>query len=261
LSRYGGGMSAPRESAAGTRVVDLEGCFNFRDLGGYRGVDGRLTRWRTLFRADGLYRLSPSDLERLAGFGLRTVIDLRTAAELEQRGRPEWLEPAPRFHHLPMMDVLPERSKYAEWARPDHVAEQYIDMLEGGRQTVTTALEVLCDPASYPVVAHCMAGKDRTGILCALVLGLVGVPDDVIISDYTLSADGMKRMLAWLEEAYPDQAAELSKSAAAIVAASPETMGMFLEDFRRKHGGFEEFAAGLGLPGAANDLRKVLLEP
>jgi hypothetical protein len=241
-------------------VLDLEGCFNFRDLGGYRGADGRLTRWQALFRADGLYRLSPSDLERLAGLGLRTVIDLRTVDEVEQRGRPAWLEPAPRFHHLPMMDVLPERSKYAEWARPDHVAEQYLDMLEGGRGAIATALGVLCDPASYPAVAHCMAGKDRTGILCALVLGLVGVADDVIIADYALSADGMKRMLEWLEATYPEQAAELAKSAAAIVAASPDTMALFLEDFRQAQGGFEEFATSLGLPGAANDLRKVLLE-
>ena len=70
-----------------SRSVTLTGVFNFRDLGGYTTADGRTTRWRTLFRADGLDRLTPADVEVLRPYGLRTVVDLRMAHELEERGR------------------------------------------------------------------------------------------------------------------------------------------------------------------------------
>ncbi len=73
--------------SAAPRLVELEGCFNFRDLGGYETTDGRTVRWRRLFRSDGLHRLTEGDLEDLAELGLATVIDLRTVAEVEERGR------------------------------------------------------------------------------------------------------------------------------------------------------------------------------
>jgi protein-tyrosine phosphatase len=242
------------------RHIELEGSFNFRDLGGYHGVDGRPVRWRRLFRADGLYRLSPGDLERLGGLGLRTVVDLRTAGELEARGRIAWPTDDLIFHHLPLMDVLPPDDEYPEWSDPAHVATQYAGMLADGAPAVAAAIDVLCDPAVYPVVFHCMAGKDRTGILAALVLRVLGVADADIVSDYALSQDAMIAMMAWLAEKEPALAKELEASSAAIIAAAPETMERFLADVDRTYGGAEPYLAEIGRPAAGESLRALLLD-
>jgi protein-tyrosine phosphatase len=241
------------------RHIELEGSFNFRDLGGYHGVDGRPVRWRSLFRADGLYRLTPADLEDLGGLGLRTVIDLRTAGELEARGRIAWPTDDLVFHHLPLMDVLPPDDEYPEWSDPAHVAAQYAGMLADGAPAVAAAIDVLCDPAAYPVVFHCMAGKDRTGILSALVLRVLGVADADIVADYALSQDAMIAMMAWLAEKDPVLAKELEASSAAIIAAAPETMERFLADLDRTYDGAEAYLAGIGRPQAGERLRDLLL--
>src|SRR5258705_11188575 len=86
------------------RLVALEAVHNFRDLGGYTTADGRTTLWRTVYRADGLYRLTPADVVALEPLGLRTVIDLRSVPELDERGRfPVEVHPV-AFHHLPIVD-------------------------------------------------------------------------------------------------------------------------------------------------------------
>ncbi len=245
------------------RRLELEGAWNFRDLGGYPGRDGRRVRWRRLFRADGLDRLTAGDLQHITRLGLRTVVDLRTGVEVA-RGRIATEEDRVSWHHLPMLDVLPPRDRYQAWVDPAYVAAQYVDMMSSGAATVSSFLGLVCDPDRYPLVFHCFAGKDRTGILTALILGLLGVDDDDIAADYALSAAAMHRLLTWLRAQYPEGAAELDaleSSAAAIVAAEPETMAEFLRGFRQAHGSFEAYTAGLGYPDAADRLAGILLEP
>ncbi|MGH9122471.1 MAG: tyrosine-protein phosphatase, partial [Acidimicrobiales bacterium] len=108
------------------RLVTLEGCFNFRDLGGYSGAGGRHVRWRTLFRADGLSWLTAADLEQLGEMGIHTVVDLRTHPELEQHGRFNGGEGEFTYHHFPMIDVLPPAANLVDWVRPAYVADQYM---------------------------------------------------------------------------------------------------------------------------------------
>ena len=241
------------------RTLSFEGCFNFRDLGGYRGAGGGQVRRRVLFRSDSLAQLSPSDLEVLAGLGLRSVIDLRTAGELAERGRvPDgagWT-----YRHLPMFDILPPAEELPSWDRPDFVASEYLRMLDAGAPTIAEVLTLLAEPETYPVVYHCFAGKDRTGIMSALVLELVGVSEEDIVADYALSAVGLERMLARLRERYPERSVELDASAAAIVSAEPASMRTFLAGLRREHGGAAAFAAELGLAGIGEALQAVLLE-
>jgi protein-tyrosine phosphatase len=243
-----------------TRHFDLEGSWNFRDLGGYRGRDDRPLRWRRLFRADGLDRLTEADLVHIAALRLRTVVDLRTTDEVA-KGRLPAAAGDVAWHHLPMMDVLPARENYEAWVGPAHVAEQYLAMVESASGTVAGFLDLVCDPAAYPLVFHCFAGKDRTGILTALVLGLLGVADADIVADYALSEAAMHRLLDWLRAQAGENAAQLELSASAIVAAEPETMAQFLSRFRAAHGSFDAYAAGLGHPGAGAALADILLEP
>jgi protein-tyrosine phosphatase len=246
--------------ASPQRLIPLEGCFNFRDLGGYVGTDGRIVRWRTLFRSDGLTRLTPGDLARLRELGLRTVIDLRTSDEVTN-GRIDPAHPDLAYHHLPMMDVLPPEGELPQWADPMFVAEQYRAMLRSGAAAITRALEVLADPDSYPVAYHCMAGKDRTGVLSALVLELLGVADTEIVGDYALSGEAMRRMLAWLRVAEPERSKKYEAGAAAMVAAEPASMARFLDVFHEEYGRVDTYVASLGLDGIGDRLRRLLLEP
>lgn len=246
-------------SASSSRHLELEGAYNFRDLGGYIGAGGRPVRWRRIFRADGLDRLTEADLVTVAALGLRTVIDLRTGDEVA-KGRIDSAAGEVAWHHLPMLDVLPPREDYDEWVGPEYVAEQYVAMLDAARPSVAAFLEMLLQPESYPIVFHCFAGKDRTGVLTALILGLLGVPDEDIAADYALSKVAMGRLLDWLRAQYGADTAELDSSAAAIIAAEPETMVAFLDVVRRRLGSFSDYATSLGHPGAGEALRAILLE-
>jgi protein-tyrosine phosphatase len=241
------------------RHIDLEGCFNFRDLGGYRAADGRAVRWRHLYRADGLQRLTPSDLAVLDDLGVVTVIDLRTPVELSERGRFDGSGRSVSFHHLPMIDVLPNPDEYPSWVEPQFVAARYAEMLDTGAESVRRVLEILADTQSYPAVFHCAAGKDRTGILAALVLGLLGVPDDEISSDYALSARAMSRMLDWLRHEHPDRVEELDRRENAILSADPSVMAGLLAALRDEHGSLEGYAAAIGADGSLEPLRANLL--
>ncbi len=244
---------------ATSRHVPLEGAWNFRDLGGYAGRDGRRLRWRRLFRADSLHRLTEADLAHLDGLGMRTVIDLRTPDEVA-KGRIAADFDVIAWHHVPVIDVLPPRDAYDRWATPSEAARQYLGMMEGASSSVAGFLGLVCEEASYPLVYHCFAGKDRTGVLTALVLGLLGVADEDIAADYALSTVAMQHLLEWLKEQYGDSS-ELETSAAAILSAEPETMAAFLEQFRAAHGSFQAYAARLGHPEAATRLEAILLEP
>lgn len=243
------------------RLIPLEGAFNFRDLGGYRGLDGREITWRKLFRADGLFRLSETDLEALAELGIANVIDLRTREELEKYPRVKDFRPGLGFHHLPMFDVLPPEEEMEGWKDPAYVADEYWRMFQAGQQTLRASLELMMDPASYPLTYHCMAGKDRTGILSALTLTLLGVDRQVILEDYSLSRAGMERMVVWVRANRPEMAGELDTFAAAWVAAEPESMDGFLTRLEAEHGSVGGWAASIGLENSSERLGAVLFQP
>lgn len=254
-------MSQPAsESTTGTeRCVALEGCFNFRDLGGYRAAGRKTLRWGMLYRSDGLQRASPADLETFARLGLRSVVDLRTAEEVVRQGRiPDG--PGRSYCHLPMFDLLPPAEDAPSWDRPDFVAAEYLRIVSEGAPAIAEVLAMLAEADSYPLVYHCFAGKDRTGILSAIVLELLGVGDDDIVSDYALSRVGLTRMLAELRARHPELASELDASAASLVSAEPESMRAFLVGFRSEHGSAADFAADIGMPGVADRLSELLAE-
>jgi protein-tyrosine phosphatase len=241
------------------RRLQLEGCFNFRDLGGYQTIDGRHVRWRRLFRADGLHRLTEADHRALHALGLATVIDLRTVDEVTERGRFSSPIATVDYHHLPMIDVIPPREELPTWIDPAVVSERYGEMLVEGEDSIREVLALLTDPASYPAVFHCTAGRDRTGIVAALVLSLLGVPDHVIVADYAMSQESMAAMLAWLRTQYGDSE-ELDRYAPAMLSVMPEAMGGLLAAVRRSHGSTSGFADFLDMGGAVKYLRAALLE-
>ncbi len=233
---------------------------NFRDLGGYPGADGRRIRWRRLFRADGLTRLDADDCAQLADLGLATVIDLRTKGEVDERGRfPEDAFEV-EYHHLPLTDVLPPTEDLSRYDEPAFVTSRYRRLLSEGSSSLARAVHVLAEPGALPAVFHCSAGKDRTGILAALVLGFLGVPRDVIVEDYALSAEAMIALLDRLKQEYAESVAEVERYAPAVISVAPESMAAFLDELGHEHGSFEDLARSLGVTDAVSCLRESLLE-
>ena len=174
------------------RLIPLDGAFNFRDLGGYPAAGGRATRWGMLFRSDTLHELSTSDVDTLRSLGLATVVDLRTSRELERTGRGP-LGPEP--DRLPASVGDPGRAGRRGrrgghgGTGGDDLSERYLWYLEVGAPASGRGTDLLGEPAHYPLVFHCAAGKDRTGVLAALVLDLLGVDPEVIVADYLITAD------------------------------------------------------------------------
>ena len=239
------------------RLIALEGAVNFRDLGGYITPGGMRTRWRTLFRADGLGDLTESDFEVLRALGIRTVIDLRSAEELE-RGRFDVDAHPVTFLHYPIIEKLPDAGEFDR--RPGLLDEQYQEMLSGAGNQFVAVLETLAAPDALPAVFHCTAGKDRTGVLSAILLSLLGVDEATVVADYALSGEAMLRLRAKLILKYPE-GRETIENIDEVFSASPSRMEGLLEHLRARYGSMQEYVTSLGAaPGLVEDLRQALLE-
>jgi protein-tyrosine phosphatase len=244
----GGHPDADDRHARRPRTLELRGVYNFRDLGGYRARDGRTVRWHTLFRADGLDRLTPEDVEALRPFGLRTVVDLRMEHELAARGRfPVETYPV-AYHHLSVMDRTWDRDIPGIDSIPeaDFLHARYTEMLQEGGPRYAAALRVLAGAGALPAVFHCAAGKDRTGLLAMLVLGAIGVSHDDIVEDYALSS---RALAAFRERAAedPQAAAALASTPTVFFAADPTAMSRLLTDIEAAHGSVRGYAKALGV--------------
>jgi protein-tyrosine phosphatase len=234
------------------RVVALSAVHNFRDLGGYPTHDGGRTTWGRLYRADGLQRLEREDLRTVTRLGIRTVVDLRTEREVEHHGAFPVDEHPVDWHHVSIVDAT-----WGEMQTPayDDVADflvwAYRLMLEESAARFARAFTLLADAGTHPAVYHCAAGKDRTGILTALVLSTVGVPDEWVAADYGLTEEAMARKIAWARVHLPELAERFDDAPRAFVAADPRAMSVILADLRRDHGGAEGYLRTHGVDDAA----------
>src|SRR5262249_29793110 len=180
--RYGSPTMTLREAT--TRHLDLEGCFNVRDVGGYRADGGAVVRWSRLYRAGGPHAATAADVEALQSLGIATVIDLRTREEVRERAGYTPLLTLKTSHTLPMTDVSPTEEDLSRWTDPRFVADAYYTMVARVPGVLAEVLALLADPGAYPALIHCSAGKDRTGVVVAIVLGILGVEDQTIAYDY-----------------------------------------------------------------------------
>ena len=238
------------------RLISLDRAFNFRDLGGYASSLGGHVRWRRIFRSDNLAALTDGDHRVLADLSIATVIDLRTPAEIERVGK---IRPsvAYEYHHLPMSDVLPDTTD-TRWSSAEYVASRYDEMLVGADFCMRTTLSIAADPRSYPLVFHCAAGKDRTGVLAALVLDIVGVERNVIVEDYVLTASRMDLILSRLQGG-ADAEARVAEIPQFLLRAEAVTMQTFLDQLHENHGGARGWALASGVSAASLEAMSTLL--
>ena len=246
-------------SESPARHLNLAGASNFRDLGGYAGQDGRIVRWRRLFRSNHLGHLTPADIAMLRQLGVRSAFDFRGKDErVEALCGVDDIE----THSLPVEPtvVAALRAIHATGrpANADDALEVMRDSYRGYVEHNTPRFRALFahllqDRA--PLVIHCTAGKDRTGFACALILHTLGVADDVIAEDYLLTNRFYRRDPTASSDLSDEVRQVLGTVQAAFLAAAFETINA-------GYGSLDNYLRdGLGIGAAERDaLRERYLE-
>jgi protein-tyrosine phosphatase len=248
-------------AVAADRRLPFEGLQNFRDLGGYPTSRGTTTRWGLVFRADSLHKVTAADLEVFAALGMRRVFDLRGD---EERAR----DPNP-FESIQLALIgqpREEQPRRAVDGLQDAVdgervlRDLYVGMLEHSATLIGRLLSDMAGAGALPAVFHCHAGKDRTGVVAALLLLALGVDREVVLDDYELTrryrrlehqADSYERLVAL----------GMAPEAAAGVLTTPRwAMRDTIDAVDEIHGGIEAYLTGpAGMAPSTLDRLRTLL--
>jgi hypothetical protein len=222
-----------------TRTLDWSGCLNVRDLGGVPLEGGGETRFGSLIRADNVGGLTGEGWQSLAGHGVARIVDLRWREEIA-RDPPRDLDV--EVVHAPLLgefdpDYRDDRDSYVAADDPTgYWTWFYARVLEQNRAEIVRALAAIAD-ADGPVVFHCLGGKDRTGLVAALLLRLAGAPVGAVAADYALT----ERQLERAEEYEPKVLARFMRR------TPPAVMVQTLERLEREHGSVEAYLRSAGL--------------
>ena len=248
-----------RDLTALDRSIEFRLAFNVRDLGGLRTVDGDVVQRGRVFRGDGVHRLRDQDLARARSLGLRTVIDLRTAAEIGRGGRFPVEEYPVEWHSLPLIRrIWSDDNLLPTTGSADFLRDRYLDMLTEGAESLAAIVALVAE--GHPALFHCAAGKDRTGVVAALLLGLVGVGHDEIVADYHATAGAMGAFVDWLTLEHPEALDSMTSQPPEYLEAPPAAMSGFLDVVDERHGSIEGLAQHLGITAPTVDrLRETLL--
>ena len=249
--------------AQSSRHIHFESVPNFRDIGGYRTHDGRTVAWRRLFRSAALHKMNDGERARLQqDIGPRAVIDLRRPRDADH---PEVIllrQIGARHYPLPFRpDGLASFSEELR-AHPNatHLGAVYLYRIREqpyGKRLVD-ALEIIADEDNHPLVFHCTAGKDRTGVLAAMVLAALGVVDDDVVEDYVLSAPFM-RLIRERMVSDPETAQAVKEQPEFHWEASAESMTVFLSLLRREYGSAVGYLRANGASSSLADRLKAAL--
>jgi protein-tyrosine phosphatase len=241
-----------------TRLLAWEGLLNARDLGGYPAAGGRETRWGAVVRSDSLAALTEAGRAALAGYGVRAVVDLRLPDELARHPNP-FASPGDHGIAYTNVSILDPAAGYPPETLT--LAENYLWTLDRFAGYVAEVMAAIAGAPEGGVLVHCAAGKDRTGLISALLLGLVGVPAETIAADYALTAELLRpRDQEWLEHG-PGERAE-REALAARFAPTAEVMLEVLDGLDRRYGGVDGYLAAAGVsPADLDRLRDRLLAP
>ncbi len=249
------------------RLLQFEGSFNFRDLGGWRTTDERVVRSGRLFRADSVHLMTEADVVRAREeLALRTMLDLRNQQEIEASGLGLLADGVTRGHFP--LTAHPERIQTVDGPRPmpspdrspEVLATGYLGILEASSGLVVDAVELIAGDDALPAVFFCAAGKDRTGVLSAVLLGSLGVREEDIVEDYFLTAVSIERIIGRFAETpgSPDMYRDLP---AQHFAPHRETMERLIAGVRERYDSFDGYLLAKGSSGQTLErLRAALLD-
>ena len=242
-----------------SRHLAWPACYNARDLGGLPTRDGRQTRWRSIIRSDYFNRLTEEGWQAVLDYGVRTVIDLRSAEEVARQPVVPILDgdrPL-TYLHRPLDRFDPTVGALIRQARSR--GEVYGVILAYYADAVVDIMRAIIQAPPNGIVIHCQAGKDRTGIVVALLLRLVGVPADLIAADY---AESQARLWPIDEPIYAAMQAQGDTSFWWRPTVTEAEMRAMLDHVDARYGGVEQYLLGAGLsPAELERLKSRLLAP
>ena len=246
---------------AGDRAVEILGVENFRDLGGYPAADGRTVRWGRFFRSAALRRMSPRELRVLDSMGVAQVFDLR--AENEAAEFPDTLPEGAAYRAIPAFADRGDAGRLLQMDLTSRIqsvrtradAEPVRRMFQGiyaelpfgnpAYRSALNALDMPDDARSLPLILHCTAGKDRTGVCCALILLALGAPREAVLEDYLLSKpyreESNRRLLAYYEGLGASQPA--LELAAEMISVTPALLNRSLDAIDARYPDLKTFFA------------------
>ena len=233
-----------------SRDLIWDGCLNVRDLGGHPTDDGPETRFGSVVRADSVGQLSPAGWEALVAYGIRTVIDLRGDHERDED--PPGELPVDVLH-VPFMEaneaeweeIAEQLERLDELPVADATREAYLIFLERFKPNVGAAVRAVAEAPEGGVVVHCVGGKDRTGLLTALLLQVAGVATEEIAADYALSEERLRpRHDAWLEAAETEAERRRLER---ITQTPPEVITGVFGELERRYGSIDAYLRSAGV--------------
>lgn len=238
-----GKMTASIENQIPCRHLAWQQCYNTRDLGGLPTRDGKETRWKTVIRSDILSRLTDDGQRALLDYGVKTIIDLRSPQEVAKE--PSFIIKSHDHHldylNLPLEKYYPHVSALINQAKTR--GEVYCIILDHYPDAVVEIVRAMVKAKPGGIIVHCHAGKDRTGIVSALLLSLMGVPTEIISADYAESQERLWPLCENLAETKEKDDMDFW----ARPTATKEMMNMMLEHVDTQHGGAEKYLRASGL--------------
>lgn len=244
-----------------SRHHPFEGCFNFRDIGGYQTTDGQRVRWGRFYRTGRQDRMTDADREKFFALGVNTQIDLRKPDEISDQGRGPLELMGANYHNI---SVIPEggTDTLSRLVGDTGISgKRYLGYLEFGPESWIRLFEILAAESSAPIVLHCTAGKDRTGVSTAFLLSVLGVPRAVIEHDYKITNVDVPRQADFIERTvgYPDG---MDRPAMLKAAGVPEeAMADFLDGLDERWGGAMGYLRSIGIGESTFEaVRKIYLE-
>ncbi len=240
------------------RVLTWDGCLNVRDLGGHVTEDGRTTRFGAIVRADSVRHLTPAGWRALVDYGVRTIVDLRRHDEL---ARDAALEPPVTVVHVPLETPEDEEAIRRVWRQQGDdeagIRAAYLLQTERLSGNFARAVETVADAPEGVVVVHCFAGKDRTGLTCAMLLRLVGVGIDDIAADYGLSGGNIRSIIDPWAASAPDETERRLRLR--IGSSPPQVMADVLAELEHRHGDVRSYLLEAGASPEALDRARTRL--
>ncbi len=231
------------------RLPAVEGLQNLRDLGGYALTGGAITRWRSVLRGDAVCGLDARAQDRLIEHGLRTVIDLRTPGEIADQPNSFAGHARVDYLNISLFAALAPVNLLASDAGSYNMAARYRDAIDRCGGAIAAVLTAVAEARDETVLVHCTAGKDRTGIIAALLLLHAGAEPEAVVEDYarTANAAALLRILRQrgLDRGTPATIVDR------MLASAPGTMRETIAHIRDAHGGISAYVDALGLSTAA----------
>ncbi len=222
------------------RHLALEGSYNIRDIGGYATLDGHSIRWRTLLRADSPNNLSLVNQRILLNYPIHTVIDLRRSSELQES--PSIFAQSSLIKYA-NISLLEDEYKIAQ---VQSLEALYRLMLETYQQQIKLVIEIMAQEDTFPCLLHCTIGKDRTGLIVALLLSISNVPTTTIADDYALSEQYLDPLFKLLRPKAERRGANMQRLAW-VIQARRETMLATLAYLEEQYGGVRNYLTSLGI--------------